>query len=193
VRGEILMIKVSFSGHRPNNKNMGGYDWYSDKNKKIRMRLFSEIANIMNSTEDSEFHFISGGALGVDQFAFDVVNEIKYNTLKLNNVKIINEIAVPFKDQPNAWFKQEDKNRYNKQLEQADIVTYVDTVDGYIKTATPQGKYNPYKLQLRNEYMVDNVDIIIAVWDGSKGGTCNCVNYAKKWDKKLIIINPNEI
>jgi uncharacterized phage-like protein YoqJ len=106
------MIRISFTGHRPNNKNMGGYDWCSTKNKKIRERIYHEVANIMNSTREEEFHFISGGALGVDQFAFDVVNEIKYNTLKLNNVKIMNEIAVPFKDQPNAWFKQEDKNRY---------------------------------------------------------------------------------
>jgi uncharacterized phage-like protein YoqJ len=147
----------------------------------------------MNSTRENEFHFISGGALGVDQFAFDVVNEIKYSTLKLNNVKIINEIAVPFKDQPNAWLNQVDKSRYNRQIGTADIVTYVDTIDGYIKTDTPQGKYTPYKMQLRNQYMCDNADIIIAVWDGSKGGTKNCVDYAKKWDKKLIIINPKEI
>ena len=32
----------------------------------------------------------------------------------------------------------------------------------------------------RNEYMVDLADKIIAVWDGSNGGTANCVKYAEK-------------
>lgn len=62
-----------------------------------------------------------------------------------------------------------------------------------IRTTTPQGRYNPYKLQIRNEYMVDNADVVIAVWDGSKGGTCNCVNYAKKIGKNIIQINPKDI
>jgi len=48
-------------------------------------------------------------------------------------------------------------------------------------------------MQKRNEYMVDNADIVIAVWDGTKGGTCNCVRYAKKLGKDIVIINPKEI
>jgi uncharacterized phage-like protein YoqJ len=48
-------------------------------------------------------------------------------------------------------------------------------------------------MQKRNEYMVDNSDIVIAVWDGSKGGTYNCVKYAEKLGKKIIVINPKEI
>lgn len=48
-------------------------------------------------------------------------------------------------------------------------------------------------MQKRNEYMTDNSDIVIAVWDGSKGGTANCVRYAKKLNKEIIVINPKEI
>ncbi len=41
----------------------------------------------------------------------------------------------------------------------------------------------------RNRYMVDNSDIVIAVWDGRSGsGTGATVNYAKKQGKKVIII-----
>lgn len=29
-------------------------------------------------------------------------------------------------------------------------------------------------MQKRNEYMVDLADKVVAVWDGSKGGTDNC-------------------
>ena len=41
--------------------------------------------------------------------------------------------------------------------------------------------------------MVDNADKVIAVWDGSKGGTYNCVKYAEKQNKEIIVINPNDI
>ena len=182
-------MNISFTGHRPNNKNMGGYDWNSIKNEKIRKAIFRDIVYLINDSEDKEFRFITGGALGVDQFAFNVVDNITFHTA----LNIINELAIPFKDQPNAWFKQEDKDRYSYQVSKADVVTYVDETDGYIKMTTPQGRYNPYKLQIRNEYMVDNADVVIAVWDGSKGGTCNCVNYAKKIGKNIIQINPKDI
>ncbi len=43
------------------------------------------------------------------------------------------------------------------------------------------------------EYVVDNCDILIAVWDGKKargvGGTANIVRYAKEKKKKIIYIN----
>lgn len=39
-------------------------------------------------------------------------------------------------------------------------------------------------------WMVDNCDLLIAVHDGSPGGTANCVNYANQKNKKIININP---
>lgn len=44
--------------------------------------------------------------------------------------------------------------------------------------------------QKRNEWMVDNADMVIAVWDGSSGGTANCVKYAKKKEVPIWQINP---
>lgn len=121
-------MNIAFTGHRPNNKNMGGYDWNSTKNHEIRKAIFREIVYLINDSEDKEFRFITGGALGVDQFAFNVVDEyVGFNA----SINIINELAIPFKDQPNAWFKQEDKDRYNHQVSRADIVTYVDETEGY--------------------------------------------------------------
>ena len=37
--------------------------------------------------------------------------------------------------------------------------------------------------------MGDIADKIIAVWDGSKGGTCNCVQYARECGKEIILDN----
>lgn len=39
--------------------------------------------------------------------------------------------------------------------------------------------------------MVDNSDILLAVYDGnSKGGTAYTVEYARKQGKQVILINP---
>jgi len=44
----------------------------------------------------------------------------------------------------------------------------------------------PWVYQVRNKWMVDHADIVVAVWDGTPGGTANCGNYAA--DKNIPII-----
>ena len=34
---------------------------------------------------------------------------------------------------------------------------------------------------------------LIAVWDGSSGGTANCIKYAKNMNKNIIHIDPYNI
>ena len=180
-------MNICFTGHRPN--KLGGYDWNTPKNKQIINKLRATIVSVIaHNINESNFHFIVGGALGIDQMAFNICDELRH---LLSDITI--EVAVPFQDQPNAWFNQLDKTRYFKQLQFANKVTYVDSLKKYQATKIPIGKYNPYKLQIRNEYMVDNSDLVIAIWDGSKSGTKNCIDYAKGLNKKIVIINPNEI
>lgn len=41
-------------------------------------------------------------------------------------------------------------------------------------------RYTPAVMQARNEWMVDRCDLVAALWDGSRGGTANCIAYANK-------------
>lgn len=50
-----------------------------------------------------------------------------------------------------------------------------------------EGEYAIWKMQDRNRKMVDNANAVLALWNGSNGGTANCVNYAS--DKGVEIIN----
>lgn len=81
--------------------------------------------------------------------------------------------AVPFYGQERMWPK-ESQDRYHNLIKQASDVVYV----------CDQG-YAPWKMQIRNEWMVDNCDIVLALWDGSKGGTGNCIEYALKKGKPI--------
>ena|SRR5665647_1963894 len=185
------MITVCFTGHRPD--KLGGYDWHTEKNKRIITKLKDEIVKLINDTDDNHFRFICGGALGIDQMAFAVCKYIKLHTLKLNPVEIKIVLAMPFEKQACKWFNKDDVNRFNQQRRDTDEVVLVDTLEEYQCKIAPVGDYHVSKMELRNRYMVDQSDKIIAVWNGTKGGTYNCVRYAKQKGREIIRLNPDEI
>lgn len=49
-----------------------------------------------------------------------------------------------------------------------------------------EGGYAPYKMQVRNERMVNHCDTVLALWNRSNGGTCNCLKYANQKLKPTI-------
>ena len=55
-----------------------------------------------------------------------------------------------------------------------DLCVHAQQVE--IVSETPSAR----SMQLRNEWMVDRADRMLALWDGSWGGTFNCIEYAKK-------------
>lgn len=74
--------------------------------------------------------------------------------------------AVPFKGQESAW-PERSQGQFRSLLAQAQGVTYVC-----------EGSYAAWKMQERNEWMTDHANCILAIWDGSPGGTKNCVDDA---------------
>jgi uncharacterized phage-like protein YoqJ len=82
--------------------------------------------------------------------------------------------AVPFRGQESAW-PQDAQRRYGSLLGLAAEVVYVC-----------EPGYEAWKYQRRNEFMVDQCDVLFALWNGSPGGTANCVRYAQKVGKKIV-------
>lgn len=83
--------------------------------------------------------------------------------------------AVPFIGQELKWPKKA-QIQYQEILDKAEKVVVVST-----------GGYAAYKMQIRNEYMVGNSDLVLAYWNGSGGGTANCIRYAES--KKKTVVN----
>ena len=163
-----------FTGHRPD--KLYGYDLSNSNYQVLAHKLARIILDLyLNYNIDT---FISGGALGVDTVAFFSVHYLKNKGYPLKNI-----LAIPFKGQQNRW-KPKDIERYNRMLTVADDIIYVDTVSGY------NNSYSiGQKLNTRNHYMVDNSKYVIAVYDGSSsGGTYNCIQYAKKYNKEIVYV-----
>lgn len=85
--------------------------------------------------------------------------------------------AIPFEGQESQWPEPSQK-RYRAILERAKV-----------HVVCPGG-YSPAKMQERNEWMVDRCDILWALWDGSTGGTANCVRYADQRQQSTGLFPP---
>ena len=158
-------MKVMVTGHRPN--KLFGYNLNAPEYIEMKNR-FKQCLVALHATEG-----ISGMALGVDTvFALAVLE------LKNEGYPIKLHCAIPCLNHSSAWL-QSSKEQYETILSQADEVVIV--------TKKP---YSAKLMQIRNEYMVDRADDCIAIWDGSNGGTANCVAYIKKCQKHCYIAKP---
>jgi uncharacterized phage-like protein YoqJ len=153
---------VAATGHRPN--KLGGYDFFNPQRVWIRNRIWEELTKLKPTA------CISGMALGIDQdFAW---------TAMWMGIPVL--AAVPFAGQESQW--PASSQEFYKEL----------LVRCYHIEVVCQGGYAAWKMQKRNEWMVDHCQVLLAVWDGSSGGTGNCVGYANRVGRQMVRIDPRE-
>ncbi len=87
-----------FTGHRPQSLPCG-FDEEHDACLKIKYQLKRLIKGLIDKKNVT--HFISGGALGVDMWAMEIVLELKE---KYPNITL--EAAVPCRSQADCWNKK---------------------------------------------------------------------------------------
>lgn len=172
---EAKPYRITFTGHRP--EKIGGYD----ENHPLRVAVKKAIADalkraIAKYSATREIIVVTGGALGVDTDAAREAHKL--------GLKFI--VARPCSDHGDYFKGDEAKMRYKKMLALAHQVVLVNK-KGYDLAGKEKC------LHARNYWMVDNCEAVVAIWDGSPSGTSNCVNYAKKVNRPMIIINPNDL
>lgn len=179
---------LCFTGHRPS--GLFGYGLDTPTQERYNA-LTKELVDILHDLHQKRFsRFITGGAQGADQLAFWAVDFIKDYYL---NDTFENVVYVPCKGQDSRW--KEDgrfgKREYYQMLKKATEVVYIS-----------EGPYQgPWTMTRRNHAMVDASDAVLAIygasedWHTAKGGTAECMRYAEKRDKPIIIFNPftNEV
>lgn len=170
--GFLSKVSMCVTGHRPN-KLMGGYDYYA--NEPIKDYMITTLRNFIELNPSvTELECYSGMALGIDMLFADAVLTLQQEFPDL--IKL--HCAIPFENQTGNWVSESDIEMYNLIKDFADEVT---TLEGIVT----KDFYLP--LQKRNEFMVDNSDFVLAFWNGTKGGTGNCVKYAEKKGKKVVV------
>ncbi len=152
-----------FTGHRPS--KLKGYKDLD--NKQLLWEIHDCCVHLIEN--EGVGVFINGVALGVDQWSAKIVLKLKE---KYPHIKLIS--AVPCLNHSSKWTKNSKKD-WQDIIDKSDEVKYVT-----------EEEFTPYCMQLRNKWMVDKSDIVVSVWDGSSGGTNNCVQYATENKKRII-------
>lgn len=171
-------MRIAFTGHRPD--KLGGYDLNSPYNLKVRKRIKDLVLKVIELKKDNKYEFYTGGALGVDTIAFEVCQEIKKELEGKTEIRVV--LCIPFEGFHKVWINQQAKDRLQSHIDVADDIAIVDLLEEYYTSELM------YKYQKRNEFMVNHCDLLIAVHDGSSGGTKNCIEYAEKIGKKILTI-----
>ena len=157
---ELRKHRCCFTGHRP--------DKLAIPERQPAALLETEIRKAI----DRQFTtFISGMAKGADIVASEIVLRLRERDKRL---KLI--CALPHPGFGLHWSGGWTE-RFQGVLAQADLQ----------RTICPQFSYASY--QARNEWMCRHSGLVIAVFNGERGGTKNTLDYANKIGVPCVIIN----
>lgn len=157
---EMRLHRCCFTGHRPEKLIRCEKEIKKDLEKEIRQAI-----------ADGQNVFIVGMARGVDLWAAEIVLKLRK---KNTDIKLI--CAIPHEGFENQW-STEWVFLYRYVKENADLVHFV----------RKNFQFGVY--QIRNEWMVNHVAKVIAVFNGETGGTKNTIAYAKRTGVPVIFID----
>lgn len=158
-------MRVSATGHRPD--KLGGWDNYGDC--LPHLTRFAKFMMLKLDAKQEIKAAISGLALGWDTAWALAALELRIPLIA----------AIPFDGQHSRW-RREQQELYDKIVGKAHetvIVTDVTTKSHRFEIAQALDK--------RNRWMVDNSELVAGLHNGTKGGTNNCVIYAKFKERRL--------
>lgn len=161
------MYRISFTGYRPEKLPFFGED--DPMCIELRERLSEQIDRLIADGADE---FYTGMALGVDTWAAEAVLEHKKSHPEIKLIAVI-----PCPEQPDKW-NAADRKRYNVILGQCD------------KVLTISPNYTQDCMHKRNRALVELCNVLVAVYDGKKGGTQYTVDFAKSKGKSVLLIPP---
>lgn len=157
-----------FTGHRAQK-----LPWkFNENDERFLIMKEKAKAEIEKSIQNGYSNFMCGMALGFDMICAEIVLELKN---KYSHIKLI--AALPCQDQDKLW-PQSQKDRYKKLLKNVDKIRCI--YDNYTDGCMIE----------RNEYMLNNSSLVIALFNGLPGGTQSTLLKAKKMGLNVITIKP---
>ena len=171
-----MLLTCVITGHCPTR-----FKWKSDENnngcKRLKKRMRDQFILLY---EKGVRQFWVGGALGVDMWAGEILLRLKEQP-EYSEIKLM--VALPFEGHDANW-----DERSKKRL--AFLVRHSEkTVVVGEKGQTPEANYRQ-----RNEYMVDQANCLLAVYDNDRSirsGTGMTVSYAQRKNLPIIFVHPD--
>lgn len=149
---------IAATGHRPD--KLGGYGMMD----AMRLTMFAAKHLVLLREDRGLSKVISGMAQGWDMAVASAAGLVGIPWIA----------AVPFKGQEKKW-PADVQEQYNILLGAATEVVIIS-----------EGDYAVWKMIVRNQWMVDHCDEVLALWNGTSGGTGSCIAYANKIEKPVM-------
>lgn len=146
------------TGHRPDKLPDKASGYHHAEQEKVVAYAKAVLAYLHPKT------VLTGMALGWDTAVAQACAELSIPFVA----------CVPFEGQESKW-SEPLRKRYRELLAKAVAVVVVSP-----------GGYDPKKMHARNAYMVDRSVAVLALWNGTPGGTAGCVEYAKKKGRAVV-------
>lgn len=157
-----------FTGHRPEK-----LPWGKNESDIRCVALKRKLRHAIETAyEEGKRHFICGMARGCDFYFAEAVLDLREQYRD-----IILEAAIPCAEQSASW-EASQRKRWSDLVERCDIKTVL------------QEYYTPNCMLRRNRYMVDHSSLVIAVYDGSNGGTRRTLEYVLTQKVPFVDIDP---
>lgn len=157
-----------FTGHRPEK-----LPWGSDESDPRCLALKAWLRDAVDTAYESGIrHFICGMARGGDFYFAEAVL-----ALRGQHPEVTLEAAIPCASQSRGW-SAGDRQRWRELVARCDLETLI------------QEHYDSGCMLRRNRYMVDHSALVIAVYDGSNGGTRRTLEYAIRQKVPFVDISP---
>ena len=170
-----IIVSVAFTGYRPLKLHFGD-DWTHPDAIRLRAALKAEYERLYQL---GYRQFLTGGALGCDLMAAEVILELKEEHGGRKS-GISHVLCLPCYHYTSKW--PEDQRERLKKIAKHSMVDFISAREYYNGC-----------MQVRNRHMVDNSAMLLAIYDGQKGGTRNTVEYAQKVGKDVIALQPKDL
>lgn len=158
-----------FTGHRPEKLPWGEREDHPDC-----VALKQSMAEQLERLYQGGFRrFVCGMARGADfYFAQEVL------ALRQVHPDVTLEAALPCLGQAKRW-GEADRLRWHRLVDACDVTTLV------------QEHYDRYCMPRRDRYMVDQSSALLAVYNGTRGGTQYTLNYAMEHRLDIYLFDLN--